>query len=392
MSVLCCTIPDFLTKLHLRSQGAASAHPFALVGPDERICGVSPLARQEGVARTMTPKQGLLRCPDLRLQPLDLPLCQAEQAAFLDRLARWELPVEEQGWGAAYVDLHPISQDRRGVQPLAAELGRGVRATLGDALQPALGWDHGKFTSRAAAMRTAPGHLKLVDQQEEVAFLRPLPITLLPLPAASLQRLTWLGITTLGDFARLPRQAVVEHFGKVGQLAQGWAQGRDERPVCNTVRSLFAPLHLSIDPPTALLEPVLQEIMWALRPHLQAMAAYLEGCRRLSLALNFTEGEARPVDVLCLEPVDQAERLQGLIAAQLRAVVWPGELSAVRIVGLERGELPMQQLALLPAVNGGQSSLAGLVAKLKVRYGAVFWQGQVVEPTHRVAERRFRLR
>ena len=49
----------------------------------------------------------------------------------------------------------------------------------------------------------------------------------------------------------------------------------------------------------------------------------------------------------------------------------------------------MAQLALLPEMNGGRAPGASLVEKLKARYGAVFWQGQVVEPDHPVAERRF---
>ena len=389
MSVLCCQIPDFLIKIHQRSHSTSAAQPLALLGADETICAVSTLAQQCGVQPQMKPAQALMRCPDLRLQPVAMTACQAEQDALLALLAGWGLPVEEQGWGAAYVDLQAISRVRAEVRPLAVALGQEVRTTLGEALQPAMGWDHGKFTSRAAAMRTAPGHLKLVDKRDERAFLAPLPITLLPLSPATIQRLKWLGITTLGEFAKLPTAAVAEQFGQAGKVAQQWAQGRDARPVCNSVRSLFEPLHISIDPPTVLIDLVLQTLMAALLSYLQTMAAQLAGCRRLRLQLVFTEGDERQVEVLCLDPVSQIEVLQSLIANRLRAVNWPGELSAVKIVGLEQGELPMAQMALLPEMIGGRAPGASLVEKLKARYGAICWQGQVVEPDHPVAERRF---
>ena len=389
MSVLCCQIPDFLIKLHQRRYPATTAQPLALLGPDETVCAVSALAAQCGVQPQMKPPQALMRCPDLRVQPVAMADCQAEQDALLALLAGWGLPVEEQGWGAAYVDLQAISRVRAEVRPLAVALGQEVRTALGAALQPAIGWDHGKFTSRAAAMRTAPGHLKLVDKRDERAFLAPLPITLLPLPPATVQRLKWLGITTLGEFAKLPPAAVAEQFGKAGKVAQQWAQGRDERPVRNSMRSLFEPLHISIDPPTVLIDLAVQALMAALLPDLQTMAAQLAGCRRLRLQLVFTEGDERQVEVLCLDPVSQAEVLQSLIANRLRALNWPGELSAVKIVGLEQGELPMAQLALLPEMNGDRSPVVGLVEKLKARCGAIFYQGQLVAPDHPVAERRF---
>ena len=110
---------------------------------------------------------------------------------------------------------------------------------------------------------------------------------------------------------------------------------------------------------------------------------------RLRLQLVFTEGDERQGEVCCLDPVSQADVLQALIAQRLRATNWPGELSAVKIVGLEQGELPMAQLALLPEMNGGRAPGTSLVEKLKARYGAICWQGELVEPDHPVAERRF---
>jgi nucleotidyltransferase/DNA polymerase involved in DNA repair len=240
MSILCCHVPNFALTLTYRHHPTLVGQPLALLGPDEQVCAASPLARQAGVRLAMTPRQAQLRCPDLLLRPLDLAQCQAGQDAFLSALGQWELPVETQSWGLAYIDLHSLTKQQDDVQTLSAELGRRVRKTLGDDLQPALGWDSSKFTCRAAAHTVPPGRMRLVAKQHEKLFLNPLPITLLPLPYVALQQLHWLGIDTLGQFASLPATAVWQRFGPPGRVAQRWAKGLDDRPIRPTLHALPA--------------------------------------------------------------------------------------------------------------------------------------------------------
>ena len=184
MSVLCCQMPEFAVALTCQQEPELQGKPLALLGPDEKSRYVSPIAREHGVFAQMTPRQMQTRCPDIVLQPLDEVRCQQAHSAFLDVVTAWELPVEEMGLGRAYVDLHHVADARDDVQGLAAELGRRLRSELD--LAPALGWDHGKFTARVAASSTEPGRMKLVNRTDEVAFLTPKPIHLLPLPQSVL--------------------------------------------------------------------------------------------------------------------------------------------------------------------------------------------------------------
>ena len=63
---------------------------------------------------------------------------------------------------AAYVELGQMGP--AGAVAICREVGRAVRGELGQALQPALGWDSTKFTAQAAARRTEPGRLRAVDR------------------------------------------------------------------------------------------------------------------------------------------------------------------------------------------------------------------------------------
>lgn len=389
MSVLCCQTPDFLLKLAYRSRPEWQERPFALVGSDELLCAVSPQAIQAHVQVQMTPRQAQMRCPEIVLQPVDVAQSRAEQEAFLDVLTRWQLPVEASGWGQAYIDLHTITCDKQEVQPLAADLGKQLRTQLGEAMQPSLGWDSGKFTARAAAHFAAPGKMRLVSASDESRFLSPLPITLLPLPPLALQQLSWLGIRTLGQFAQLPTQAVWQRFGQTGKLAQQWAKGKDDRPVQPTAFVEGEPEIIDIDPPTDLLSLVVQAVIQVLTPQLVILSQQLAGVRCIRFEIAFVEGSKRVITIDFVEPVTQVQRVEAALTHKLQQLEWCGEVSKVTLLRLERGELAMQQLALFTELDERSPKGSSLAQRLGLRYGAIFFQALLQDAQHPVAERRF---
>jgi hypothetical protein len=336
----------------------------------------------------MRPQQAQIACNDVLLRPLDLLAAENCQGTLLAALAEWELPTEPQTWGMAYVDLHSVAKTPAAVQPLAADLGRRLRRSLGEKLQPALGWDSGKFTARAAALRVQPGRMRLVDKADELRFLGPLPITLLPLPRAHLQQLHWLGISTLGQFAQLPAASVWQRFGAAGKQAQRWAQGRDDRPVRAAVANPVPPVAVTLDPPSGMLQPVVEAVMASLRPLLLDRTAALEGVRHIRLAVDFVVGEPQTADLVFVEPASQASRVQAALVQQLCRLRWPGAVQKVQWTLLECGELSAPQLRLLPEPPGRLRSLHDLAGQLSSRYGPTLFRAAVPAAAHPVPERR----
>lgn len=393
MSVLYCRIPHFLAALTRAHVDLPATQPLALLGPDERVWGVSPAAARAGVAVQMRPPLAQARCPDLCLLPLDTARADAAQQAFGEVLGAWQLPTEMQSWGAAYIDLHGVAAGAPAVQPLAAELGQQLRRVLGAHLQPAIGWDSGKFTARAAAVRARPGCMRLVGKAEEVPFLSPLPITLLPLETAALQQLNWLGIRTLGQFAHLPAVAVQQRFGAAGRLAQAWAQGRDTRPVHDAAGRPFPPRSIDFDAPTTQLGAVMAALMHVLDPLLQDCLARLEGCTRVQLQLTFVTGETRRVELALVEPLADGAILRARLQDRLQTLVWPGALDRITVTHFAAGELPAPQLTLFrhPELEEPAPSLEPLAHGLARRFGPVFWRGELVDEAHPLPEKRTRL-
>lgn len=387
MSVLCCRVPNFLYQNACLLDASLQDRPAVLLGPDDTVWGISPEAHAVGLMVGMLPHQVRARCPEAQLHPLDLPAMQAAQHAWIGYLTEWGLPTEPVDWGAAYVDLHPITHDKNEVRGIAGKLGCRMRLALGETLQPALGWDSGKFTARAAALRTRPGHMKLVDAVDEKRFLAPLPIRLLPLAPANLQQLDWLGIHTIGAFAALPEAAVWQRFGKTGKLALRLARGKDERPVRSLQTHTGETLALSWDPPTQLLPPVLAALEKTLQPTLDGLGAALQGCLGLSMRLGFTDGASCMATIRLMQPTTDRQKLFWRIQHELTLINWPDALATLEVT-LEAGELPIQQLSLFSSAGESQKNITELAGMFTARYGSIFFATSLLETGHPIPERR----
>lgn len=387
MSVLCCYAPHFLYQIASRDHAALQDRPAALLGPDDTVWAVSPLASKTGLAAGMSPRQVRARCPEVTLHPLDLDPIQATQQAWLHALRELALPLETASWGAAYLDLRPVTSDEQEVAQIAGEVGRTIRRELGTALQPAIGWDSGKFTACAAALRTAPGRMKLVAAAQEKPFLKPLPVSMLPLSPAIHQQLHWLGIHTLGAFAALPDHAVWQRFGAEGKAALQLARGKDRRPVAATMPAATETLQLSWDSPMELLPPLLADLEQQLAPRLTQLHRHFQGCLGLHCTVQFVDGSSRGVVIRLMQPTTDQEKLLLRIQQELAVMHWP-DAAIGMAVSLETGELPAMQLSLFSSAEKTTQNPAKLATLLKTRHGNIFYQAELREPSHPAPERR----
>lgn len=398
MPILHLQTPNFLFALAAQRQPTWAEKPVALLGADERVWAMSAPAHASGVQVGLTPHQTRMRCADVGLYALDTQASDDAQAAFLGVLTQTGLNVESQGYGAAYVDLKPVTTSPSDAQPVCADLGKQVRELLGVALQPSLGCDSGKFTARAAAAVSRPGRMKLVDQPDEVRFLSPLSITLLPLPLPALQQLHWLGIRTLGQFGELPQTSVVQRFGKAGKLAHQWARGLDARPVRPSANTTPEPITVDLEVPTTSHDLVVSVAAHAIAPTLEQLSAQMEGFRRLQLSLHFIDHSTRSATQTFVEPIHTLEHARTGLAQALKSCAWPDELVALEVSLLDTAELCSQQLTLFDMEEIGlekapaqvkTSPFARVIEQLSLRYCNSFFNAQLNDPTHSIPERRF---
>jgi nucleotidyltransferase/DNA polymerase involved in DNA repair len=204
-----------------------------LYGVDWRkkdVYAASAEALAAGVQVGMTLRSARAQCTGAQLLPARPAYYAQTFAPVASLLSDFGERVEaEESFQNAtcYLDLSEVS--RQHAAEIATEMGKGVRTE--SRLSPTVGVARGKFPARVAAMLVSPNTAHVIAPGREAAMLAPLPIETLPLDTEMARRLRLLGIHTVGQFAALPRAAVVAQFGKSGQHLHRLACGDDPRPV-----------------------------------------------------------------------------------------------------------------------------------------------------------------
>jgi len=370
MSILYCSIPNFVAALARRDEPSLQHRPLVFLGPDDCVLAVSAEAAAYGVILGLTARAAEVRCPEARLLEADVARYRAEFEVMLELLERTSPDVEPHGWGAAYVDLGDLARLHTEAVGICKEVGQAMQRELGKALQPALGWDSTKFTAQTATHCTRPGHLLAVSSVRERTFLQPLSVALLPLEKDALQRLGFLGLRTLGQYAVLPPAAVYQHFGRAGRLAQCCARGEDRRPVIPRSRKQRLATQLELEAPLAEQERLLAVLLRLVSPLLTKLRENLQACGQMRLSVHFADGAIQERERIFLFPTADEGRVLLTLEQLLHQMQWRAGAIALEVV-LERiQDAVREQLSLLPARAEQEDKLREVQRYLAARFGA----------------------
>ncbi|MFI2102467.1 DNA polymerase IV [Isoptericola sp. NPDC019693] len=206
------------------------------VGPRSVVATASYEARQYGARSAMPMEQARRLCPASTI--VVVPRFAA-YAAYSDRImtALRELTdlVEPVSIDEAFADLTAATRPLTDLDELARTIRERARELSG--LPVSIGLGRSKLVAKLASEAAKPGGVRVVDAEEEDAFLLDLPVRALwgvgPVSAA---RLDGLGVRTVADLRRQPLDTLRLIAGEAGgtnlfRIARGW----DDRPV-TTVR------------------------------------------------------------------------------------------------------------------------------------------------------------
>lgn len=387
MSVIACVLPAFPLALLARQEPALWDRPAAVLDPDQRVLALTPPAQKAGVGVGHSSRQARLLCPGLHLYPVDLAAVQTENDALLALLDDYADAVEAIDFGRAYLSAADTATHT--ALPFCQDIGRRIRRELG--LLAAVGCDRSKFTAHAAAQHARPGSVRVVLNEAEQPFLRPLPLALLPLPAEHQRLLAHLGIRTLGQFADLPAAAVFRQFGAAGRLAQQWAQGNDQRPVISRQKRPAITLTAAFDPALENLPDLLAAAERLLAPALTGLQAHLQAAQSLQAVCHFARGPSHNESILLPAPTTDARRLLGRLAACWQRRQWPEPAAGLTLILSNIQEAPGEQLALFPDEGAPADLLAEALATWRLRYGpGRFLRAEISDALALRVERRVR--
>ena len=367
-SILHVDMDAFFVSVELLERPDLRGKPVVVGGTGRRgvVAAASYEARSFGVFSAMPSVRAQRLCPHATFLPGDHQKYGAVSSRIM-KMFRDVTPLVEP------ISLDEAFLDVTGVQRLhgdAVTIARRVRATVWhrEKLTCSVGVAPNKFLAKLASEQAKPQIAEsgpqygdgvfVVAPGEELAFLHPLPVRALwGVGAKTADRLSGLGVATIGDLAATPIETLITTLGKAsGTHLHALASGVDDRPVdaARATKSISVEETFSydIEDESVLdVELVRQSDSVAHRLRTANLTA-----RTATLKLRFADFSTLTRRVSAEQPFDTATELLGHVRSLLASIdLQQGvRLLGVGVAGLraDSGE----QLSLMFDTTGSENS------------------------------------
>ncbi len=223
----------FYAAVEMRDDPNLGEAPLAVGGSRERrgvIATCNYAARAFGVRSAMPTAQALRLCPDLVLRAPDFERYRAVSQEILALFHELTPRVEPLSLDEAYLDISAVTRFQGSATWMGQWLKAECLARTGITLS--VGAAPNKFLAKVASDWDKPDGLWVVPPEAVEAFVAALPVNRLPgVGPATAGKLDTLGIRRCDELRSLPREALIEQFGKFGQRLFELCRGQDEREV-----------------------------------------------------------------------------------------------------------------------------------------------------------------
>jgi DNA polymerase-4 len=194
------------------------------------VCAASYEARTFGVRSAMPAVQAEHLCPAAIFVAPDFVRYRAVSHSVREIFKRHTDLIEPLSLDEAYLD---VAQNKTGL-PTATVVARAIREQVRQELNltASAGVAPNKFLAKLASDWRKPDGLFVIQPADVDAFLQPLPVGRLPgVGKVTGEKLSKLGIRTVGDLRRIDLSALEGAFGRYGIRLHELARGIDESEV-----------------------------------------------------------------------------------------------------------------------------------------------------------------
>jgi protein ImuB len=396
MPVACALIPRFQLIAAVGGDEEILRRPAALApepGTAQLIGEVTTGAERFGLRAGMRMGEALSRCPELVLIPPDAERAERSWEEALRRLEGIGAEVESDRAAEAFFEAGGLSGLWGGIEGVLESARRELRLCEGapqakprsNPLDVGIGAGPGRFCSYVAARSSA-----IVPDGAAAKFLDSTPVSLLcgrlgddadDLP----NELERLGISTLGQLAGLPRDAVADRFGRLGLRALRLARGEDHPLRPRPVRKAIA---VELELPEAVsgqqLERVLELLISRLLAHGERRGRTL---RALRLSARLAAGGGWRHEVALRRASSDRARLADALLPHLALL--PSPAATLRLEAVALGPETGEQLTLSSPAQERRRRISEAVRQTRSAAGAdAVLRVLEVDPESRVPERR----
>jgi DNA polymerase-4 len=369
----------FYASVEVLEDPSLAGKPLVVGGSGRRgvVAAASYEARVYGVRSAMPSAQARRLCPHAVFVPGRYDRYTGYSERIHEIFESYTPLVEGIALDEAFLDVTGARRLFGAGENVAQQIRQRVRDDVG--LSASVGVAASKFVAKLASEAAKPTALPagitpgrgvvVVPPGEELAFLHPMEVNALwGVGPATWTRLRRLGVTTIGDLARVPVQTLEAAVGRShGRHLHELAWGRDPRPV-EADREIKSVSHeetyaFDLDDPDRLHHEVVRMA--------DAVAARLRaaGLAGRTVTLKVRYGDFRTItrSQTVPTPIDDGFAIAGLGSALLDQVE-PGEgvrLLGVSISNLVHGEA--RQLSLMLDGNGDRPTRA--LDEVRARFG-----------------------
>jgi DNA polymerase IV len=355
--------------------------PFVVGGrPDQRgvVASCSYAARKFGVHSAMPMSRAVRVCPKLIIVPARHKAYSQVSKQVMEYLHQVTELVEQVSIDEAFLDVTDLKEP---VDSLAYQLQSTIQTELklpnslgvaSNKLVAKIATDYGKSKSKVDG---PPNAIQIVPPGQEAAFLASLPVvSLLGVGPKTSDRLSKMGIHTIGDLAQWNEVDLVKMFGKHGQHLYLQAKGIDNRPVVTShpIKSIsqettFPKDVHDIDSLCDTLKSLSSMVSTRLKKH--RLAGHT-----VRLKLRLSDFTTLTRQITLQHPTDQ-EDIIFRIVSKLLLTAW-NQNQSVRLlgVGVSNFKKPLSQLSLWQSETEDDASnkhkrLNSVVKELRIRFG-----------------------
>jgi nucleotidyltransferase/DNA polymerase involved in DNA repair len=363
--VVCVLAPAYKVAIARARDAALAEVPVIVADRRERghAIAVCPAAYALGARVGMTLVQAAAAAREAAVVVDDPARGRALWERLLDTLDAASPLVEDAGDGVAYLEMRGIpGSERAWLASVRDALAADAECA---ALPIAAGFATNKFAARMAALA---GNGTIVRIGEERAFVAALPLHVLGLDPATLERLDLLGIRDLRTLAALPHGPFVRRFGPESADWHARANGVDATPVVPRARRIAIERTL-FGEGTAERE---EQLLFALRTLVARVAddiAYAgKRCGALELELECEDGDRIALATTLAQPTAQSTTLFDLLRARLEGTVLQSPVIGLRLIA-QRLEEGGTELSLFAGSDPDPEVVGIALARLEAALG-----------------------
>jgi len=357
--------------------------PFAVGGkPNERgvVASCSYAARRDGVRSAMPMSRAIRLSPGLIIVPSRHRLYSEVSRQVMDILHSVTGLLEQISIDEAFLDVSDIQEDPE-------RLARGLQARIRDELHlpSSIGIASNKLVAKIATevgkalalkrikaqgLVEPPNAVTVVPVGKEAEFLNPLPAEMLwGVGPKTSQRLSELGIHTIGDIAKWPEGELIRLFGENGRDLSCHARGIDDRPVVteHETKSISQETTFSVDVRNdKVLEKTLREQSAEVARQLRKNN--LAG-KTIKLKIRWPDFTTLTRQTTLNNPTDLDDEIFRIALELMHSVRKPNQ--AVRLIGVGVSGLgaPVRQLGLWDMDTERSRKVQEVLDSLQEKYG-----------------------